>query len=130
MPVAQLSSVESFIHRDYAGLFAAVPAVAIGSITTFFVRDRAAGRAGAAAEDQTAGMLALVGLVLALMADRLEVDPLGYPQLAGAAGRLVPPVDGPESGPAGRARRAAADVLRPLALSTLLRATSAWGAAA
>jgi len=131
VPVAQLSSVESFIHRDYAGLFATVPAIALGSITSFMLRDRAAARrAGAGAGESTAGMLALAGVVLTLMADRLESDPLGYPQLAGAVGRLVAPADGPEAVPGGRARRAAADVLRPLALATLVRATALQGAAA
>jgi len=128
VPVAQFSSVDSLIHRDYAALFALVPAVAVGSIASFLLRDRAAaGRAGAAGGP--AGELALAGVLLALMADRVEFDPLGYPQLAGVAARLVQPADGPESALSGRARRAAVDVLRPLALSTLLRASD-WGTAA
>ncbi|HEV2640907.1 MAG TPA: hypothetical protein VGX23_37665 [Actinocrinis sp.] len=121
MPVAQLSSVESFVHRDYAVLFGALPALALGSIATFVQRDRAAARTGA--PDPQAGPardLAVAGVVLALIAERLDLDPLGYPLLALAAARLVD-----QAGPADRAaaaRRAAADVIRPLALSTLVRA--------
>jgi hypothetical protein len=172
VPVAQLSSVESFIHRDYAFLFATVPAIALGSISAFVARDRATARAAQAdaAQEGPGRELALAGVVLALMADRLEADPLGYPLLADAAARLVPftaePADldsagdtraaraadarptlrsvsrsggrsvweteliaGSTGGPTGdlagltsRARRAAVDVIRPLALSTLIRA--------
>jgi hypothetical protein len=126
VPVAQLSSVESFVHRDYAVLFGAMPAIALGSIATFVQRDRtAAGRSKSAEADGglargPARDLALAGVVLALIAERLELDPLGYPLLARAAARLVE-----QAGPLDRAaavRRAAVDVIRPLALSTLVRA--------
>lgn len=122
MPVAQLSSVESFVHRDYAVLFGAMPAIALGSIATFVQRDRAAAARSAAAEPDggPARDLALAGLVLALIAERLERDPLGYPLLARAAARLVDQAGPPDRAVA--ARRAAVDVIRPLALSTLVRA--------
>ena len=128
MPVAQLSSVESFVHRDYAVLFGALPALALGSIATFVLRDRAAaGRPDpVGAVRGPAGDLALAGVVLALIAERLERDPLGHPLLARAAARLVD-----QAGPldwAAAARRAAVDVIRPLALSTLIRA-AVWGLA-
>ena len=121
MPVAHFSSVEPFIHRDYAALVSAVPVVALGSIATFVLRDRAAAaKTPAVAEYGPARELVLAGVVLALMADRLESDPLGYPQLAGAAARLV--ADQPAQSPIRRAQLAAVNVLRPLALSTLIRA--------
>lgn len=143
--------LEDFIHRDYGALFGAVPAVALGSLAVFALRDRAA-RAGegaapgpasaadaATARDAVAARLAglrpdeelaLVGVVLAVMADRLEHDPVAFPLLACAAARLV------AAGPAGalwtglteRARRAAVEVLRPAALGALVGAAT-WSIA-
>jgi hypothetical protein len=145
-----LSPVETFIHRDYVALLAAVPALAIGSIAVFAARDRAARSAPSAAaaagpavsyddlaallngaEGGGADELALIGVVLAAMAERLEHDPAAYPLLARAAARLVPPRSGTAvgavwTGLTERARRAAIDVLRPTALTTLVRA-GAWG---
>lgn len=132
--------LEDFVHREYGALFGAIPAVALGSLAVFALCDRAA-RAGAGADpgpapedsvaDAFAGLrpdeeLALAGVVLAVMADRLERDPAAYPLLARAAAGLV------AAGPAGalwtglteRARRAAVDVLRPTALATLVRAAT------
>lgn len=133
--------LEDFVHRDYGALFGAIPAVALGSLAVFALRDRAtrAGEGAApgpasatdAADALGAGLrpdeeLALAGVVLAVMADRLEHDPAAYPLLARAAAGLV------AAGPAGvrwtglteRARRAAVDVLRPAALATLVRAAT------
>ena len=135
--------LEDFVHRNYGVLFGAIPAVALGSLAMFALRDRAArtgerAAPGSAALDfadaagaQWAGLrpdeeLALAGIVLAVMADRLEHDPAAYPLLAGAAARLV------AGGAAGalwtglteRARRAAVEVLRPAALATLVRAAT------
>src|SRR5581483_6458836 len=69
--------------------------------------------------------------------DLIEHAPLAYPLLACAAARLVPETAQPDAagvGDAGgrrgwtglteRARRAAVEVLRPLALSTLVRAAT------
>jgi hypothetical protein len=135
--------LEDFVHRNYGALFGAIPAVALGSLAVFALRDRAA-RTGERAAPGSAALdfagaaaapwaglrpdeeLALAGVVLAVMADRLEHDPAAYPLLAGAAARLV------AGGPAGalwtglteRARRAAVEVLRPAALATLVRAAT------
>lgn len=73
---------------------------------------------------------ALIGVLLAVMAEGLEHDPAAYPSLAGAASRLVPAGEhAPEglyawTGLTERARRAAVQVLRPTALSTLVRAAT------
>lgn len=176
-----LTQVDALIHRDYAALIAAVPALAAGSLAAFAARDRAdkharrhaaaeealgaaalahaaeAGDPEAAADALLAGLaaafghrattgagcaaaaeLALIGVVLAAMAERLEHDPVSYPQLAHAAARLVPAAgvadraaSRPDPGWTGlteRARRAAVDVLRPAALSTLVRAAT-WSLA-
>ena len=132
--------LEDFVHRDYGALFGAIPAVAFGSLAVFALRERAArGGEGAAAGPATAtaadplhaGLrpdeeLALAGVVLAVMADRLEHDPAAYPLLARAAAGLV--CAGPAStrwtGLTERARRAAVDILRPTALATLVRAAT------
>jgi hypothetical protein len=134
------------VHREYYGLLAAVPALALGSLAVFVLRDRSrAGAAGDGAGDEarTAQALrpeeewALAGIVLALMADRIEYDPVGSPLLACAASHLVPAArtaDGRGSGPwtglTERARRAAVEVIRPAALDALHRAleTAAQGA--
>ena len=147
-----VAGADSFVHRDYAALFASVPAVAIGSIAFFVLKDRLAGTAaggvGAAsrgsAEDVLGAWLAaggpslspdeelaLAGIVLATMAERLEHDPAAYPLLACAAARLVPELAGAAgwrgwTGLTERARRAAVEVLRPTALSVLVRAAT-WG---
>lgn len=145
-----VAGADSFVHRNYAALFASVPAIAVGSLALFALRDRSAAAAGAAAADQAAASatetgpssaapllsrpdeeLALVGVILAVMADRLEHDPAAYPLLACAAARLVPEVVGVTgwggwTGLTERARRAAVEVLRPTALSTLVRAAT-WG---
>lgn len=73
--------------------------------------------------------LALIGVLLAAMAEGVEHDPLAYPALAVAAARLVPEATQAAgrrgwSGLTERAHRAAVDVLRPLALSTLVRAAT------
>lgn len=183
---------ETFVHRDYAELFASVPAMAVGSIAAFMLKDRLSGEAvpkprAPAALAEPAGLfgpadlaesahtgggratltgtldealnswigaefsllrpeeeLALVGVMLAAMAEGIERDPLAYPLLACAAARLIPeaaqrdaghpaPSGTAVSNPAGqrswiglteRARRAAVEVLRPLALSTLVRAAT------
>ncbi|HEU5332090.1 MAG TPA: hypothetical protein VFU73_04990 [Actinocrinis sp.] len=135
------AGLEDLVHRDYAALVAAIPAVAIGSLAAFALYDRVARTGeGAASDPETAtagdgalyaGLrhdeeLALAGVVLAVMADRLEHDPVAYPLLARAAAGLV------AAGPAGarwtglteRARRAAVEVLRPTALATLVRAAT------
>ena len=67
--------------------------------------------------------------MLAAMAEGIERDPLAYPLLACAAARLVPETAEPGgrrgwTGLTERARRAAVEVLRPLALSTLVRAAT------
>ena len=129
--------VESLIHRDYAALVAAVPLLAAGTLAGFARRDRAAAEtehtSTGRAPDHAAALprdleFALIGVLLAVMADRIEHDPAAYPALADAAARLVPAgLRGPE-GPLGftglteRAGRAAVQVLRPTALSSLVRA--------
>ncbi|HWG24917.1 hypothetical protein [Actinospica sp.] len=129
------NGMESLIHRDYAALVAAVPLIAAGAVATFGWRDRGPARAAAADEaDSVIAALpqdleyALIGVLLAVMAERLEHDPAAFPQLAGAASRLVPPayLSGPHgwTGLTERARQAAVQVLRPTALSTLVRAAS------
>ena len=75
--------------------------------------------------------LAMAGIILVAMADRLEHDPAAYPLLACAAARLVPELAGAAgrrgwTGLTERARRAAVEVLRPTALSVLVRAAT-WG---
>jgi len=159
---------DTFVHRDYAELFALVPAIAVGSIAAFMLKDRLSGEAVpeilepvASADGGRATLtgtldealnswlgaefsllrpdeeLALVGVMLAAMAEGIEHDPLAYPLLACAAARLVPETAQPDAagvGDAGgrrgwtglteRARRAAVEVLRPLALSTLVRAAT------
>lgn len=129
------NGMESLIHRDYTALVAAVPLIAAGAVATFGWRDR--GLVSAEAADEADSVLealpqdleyALIGVLLAVMAERLEHDPAAYPQLAGAASRLVPP--GQRTGPSGltglteRARQAAIQVLRPTALNSLVRAAS------
>jgi hypothetical protein len=127
------NGMESLIHRDYAALVAAVPLFAAGAVASFVWRDR-----GLAAESDEAEPVApplprdveyaLIGVLLAVMAERLEHDPAAYPTLAGAASRLIPPGQRLGGGPQGwtgmteRARQAAVQVLRPTALSTLVRA--------
>lgn len=142
---------DSFVHRNYAALFASVPAIAIGSIAFFMLKDYIAsvaskGTGGATAGDSAGSIeewlaaadapslspdeeLALAGVVLVAMAERLEHDPAAYPLLACAAARLVPEVAGVAgrrgwSGLTERARRAAVEVLRPTALSILVRAAT------
>ncbi|HET9170821.1 MAG TPA: hypothetical protein VFN97_15395 [Actinospica sp.] len=127
------NGMESLIHRDYAALVTAVPLIAGAAVATFAWRDR--GRTSAAADEAEIVALpqdleyALIGVLLAVMAERLEHDPAAYPQLAGAASRLLPP-GGRAPGPQGwtglteRARAAAVEVLRPTALSTLIRAAT------
>lgn len=153
------------MHRDYAELFALVPAIAVGSIAAFMLKDRLSGEAvpelaespaepgggratlaGTLDEALNSWLgaefsllrpdeeLALVGVMLAAMAEGIEHDPLAYPLLARAAARLVPETG--QADPVGasarrgwtglteRARRAAVEVLRPLALSTLVRAAT------
>jgi hypothetical protein len=129
------NGMESLIHRDYAALVAAVPLIAAGAVATFAWRDR--GLPALDAPDESAAdplpqdlEYALIGVLLAVMAERLEHDPAAYPSLAGAASRLVPPGRRAAEGPLAwtglteRARRAAAEVLRPTALSTLVRAAT------
>ena len=148
-----VASADSFVHRDYAALFASVPAIAIGSIAFFVLKDHLAATAargtGTAAANADTGdafeawlaadgsslrpdeELALAGIVLVAMADRLEHDPAAYPLLACAAARLVPEPEAAGgwrgwTGLTERARRAAVEVLRPTALSVLARAAT-WG---
>jgi hypothetical protein len=141
-----VAGADSFVHRNYAALFASVPALAVGSLAIFALRDRysAAVAGSTATSTAEAGSppeapqplrpdeeLALVGVILAVMAERLEHDPAAYPLLACAAARLVPKLASAtgSSGWTGlteRARRAAVEVLRPTALSTLVRAAT-WG---
>ena len=131
------NGMESLIHRDYAALVAAVPLIAAGAVATFAWRDRGL---SAAAQDDESGPVAaalpqdveyaLIGVLLAVMAERLEHDPAAYPLLAGAASRLLPSAVRGGIGPQGwtglteRARQAAVQVLRPTALSTLVRAAT------
>lgn len=73
--------------------------------------------------------LALIGVLLAAMAEGVQRDPLAYPALSVAAARLVPELVGAAgrrgwTGLTERACRAASEVLRPLALSTLVRAAT------
>ncbi len=144
-----VAGADSFVHRNYAALFASVPAIAVGSLALFALRDHCAAAMSAAAGHLTDAAddsgspsatalpprpdeeLALVGVILAVMADRLEHDPAAYPLLACAAARLVPELVGVSgwggwTGLTERARRAAVEVLRPTALSTLVRAAT-WG---
>ena len=140
-----VARADSFVHRNYAALFASVPALAVGALAVFALRDHQAAALaaaeGSAAEDGlTPGTappprpdeeLALAGVILAVMAERLEHDPAAYPLLACAAARLVPELVGTAgwggwTGLTERARRAAVEVLRPTALSTLVRAAT-WG---
>jgi hypothetical protein len=130
------NGIESLIHRDYAALVAAVPLIAAGAVATFAWRDRVLPAAEPRRPDAASGPLpqdleyALIGVLLAVMADQLEHDPAAYPSLADAASRLVPPGLRPPAGALGwtglteRARRAAVQVLRPAALSTLVRAAT------
>jgi len=131
------NGMESLIHRDYAALVAAVPLIAAGAVATFAWRDRGLGSLGEQDEaEPVAAALpqdleyALIGVLLAVMAERLEHDPAAYPQLAGAASRLVPPERRGGHGPLAwtglteRARQAAVQVLRPTALSSLVRAAT------
>jgi hypothetical protein len=148
-----VAAADSFIHRDYAAVFASVPAIAIGSIAFFVLKDHLAATASRGiGADATAGNagdafsawfaadgaslrpeeeLALAGIVLVAMAERLEHDPAAYPLLACAAARLVPELASAGgwrgwTGLTERARRAAVEVLRPTALSVLARAAT-WG---
>jgi hypothetical protein len=130
------NGMESLIHRDYAALVAAVPLIAAGAVATFAWRDR--GRMPADADEPESAVAALpqdveyalIGVLLAVMAERLEHDPAAYPQLAGAASRLLPAGRRAGTGPHGwtglteQARQAAVQVLRPTALSTLVRAAT------
>jgi hypothetical protein len=91
------NGMESLIHRDYTALVSAVPLIAGAAVATFAWRDR--GRsAGEQDEAQAVAAAlppdleyALIGVLLAVMAERLEHDPAAYPLLAGAASRLLPP---------------------------------------
>jgi hypothetical protein len=140
-----VAGADSFVHRNYSALFASVPVLAVGSLAVFALRDRYTATAGptatsAAGPDSPTGTapplrpdeeLALVGVILAVMAERLEHDPAAYPLLACAAARLVPELVGVTGwggwgGLTERARRAAVEVLRPTALSALVRAAT-WG---
>jgi hypothetical protein len=135
------NAMESLIHRDYADLVAAVPLIAVGAVSGFSWRDRGGaraagpvGRAASAVDDAPGPPLAqdveyaLIGVLLAVMADQLEHDPAAFPALAGAASRLVAPTQRAPAGPTAltglteRAGRAAVQVLRPAALSSLVRA--------
>ena len=130
------NAMESLITRDYAALVAAVPLIASGAVATFAWRDRGLGSAADDAAEPAAAALppdveyALIGVLLAVMAERLEHDPAAYPLLAGAASRLLPSAVRAAAGPQGwtglteRARQAAVQVLRPTALSTLVRAAT------
>jgi hypothetical protein len=143
--VADAAGASTFVHRHFAALFASVPVLTAGSLVGFMLRDHSTAKTdGAAADRPTADIaaspgltarlrpdeeLALGGVVLATMVACLERDPAAYPLLAYAAAQLVP--DWPEgtsrdgwTGLTERARRAAADVLRPAALATLVRAAS------
>ena len=130
------NGMESLIHRDYAALVAAVPLIAAGAVATFVWRDRGLS-ASAAEEPEPLPPLpqdleyALIGVLPAVMAERLEHDPAAYPSLAGApprgscrqgSGRPTARTAG--TGSTERARRAAVQVLRPTALSTLVRAAT------
>jgi hypothetical protein len=146
-----LAGADSFVHRNYAALFASVPVIAVGSIAFFLLKDFLANSKGADAATTTGGaedvlaswlgvdapslrldeQLALAGIVLVAMADRLEHDPAAYPLLACAAARLVPEFATAAewrglTGLTARARRAAVEVLRPTALSILVRSLT-WG---
>src|SRR5581483_6458835 len=49
-PVGKIHTVDAtgfdtFVHRDYAELFALVPAIAVGSIAAFMLKDRLSGEA-------------------------------------------------------------------------------------
>ena len=130
------NGMESLINRDYAALVAAVPLIAAGAVANFAWRDRGAGPGADEPAEPVIPALpqdveyALIGVLLAVMAERLEHDPAAYPLLAGAASRLLPPGARLGSGPHGwtglteRARQAAIEVLRPTALSTLVRAAT------
>jgi hypothetical protein len=149
----RLADAAAFAHREWAALFAAVPVVTLGSLVLFALRDRGgantAAEAGADAAkpmsstDAPCGEsgisalrlrpdeeLALAGVVLAAMAERLERDPVTCPLLACAAARLVPESAGSaagrwvQTGLTERACRAAVEILRPVALSTLVRAAT------
>jgi hypothetical protein len=130
------NGMESLIHRDYTALVSAVPLIAGAAVATFAWRDRGQ---PPAEQDETQAVAAalpqdleyaLIGVLLAVMAERLEHDPAAYPLLAGAASRLLPPGQRLAPGPHGwtglteRARQAAVQVLRPTALSTLIRAAT------
>ena len=133
------NGMESLIHRDYAALVAAVPLIAAGAVATFAWRDRGLSAQRPDTDEPVTAALpqdveyALIGVLLAVMAERLEHDPAAYPTLAGAASRLLPTISGVRGGTPGpqgwtglteRARQAAVQVLRPTALSTLVRAAT------
>jgi EmrB/QacA subfamily drug resistance transporter len=87
---------------------------------------RAARHGGSGAGDVALGELALVGVVLAVLADRVEQDPAAYPALSRASARLLS--DERSLAIASLTRRAevaAATVLRPAALRALVVAV-AW----
>lgn len=133
-----------FVRRREAEHLATDPDRAAASIAAFLLQDHTSHEAvgamlAAAAATVRQGLaagalcpndeLALAGVVLAFMAERIEQDPTAYPTLARAVADLVPEPAAPEnrdgwSGPAARARRAAVEVLRPLALATTVRAAT------
>ncbi|MBS2966897.1 hypothetical protein KGA66_27940 [Actinocrinis puniceicyclus] len=130
-------------HRREAEPIATVPDQAAASIAAFLLTDHISDAAVRAMLDTAADVrygldagalrpndeLGLAGVVLAFMAERIEHDPTAYPTLARAAADLVPEPAAPQDrdgrgGLAKRARRAAVEVLRPLALATTVRAAT------
>jgi MFS family permease len=125
------ATLEAFVRAFHSVFLVALPFGAAGLVLALALPERPfhdpaapAAAPSAASENET---LALAGVLLAVLADRVEHDPAGYPRLARAVAALTPHPPPHDPAPAGldgltlRARHAAATVLRPVALRTLIR---------
>jgi MFS family permease len=129
-----VATLEAFVRAFHAVFLVALPFGVACLVLALVLPERpfhdvtapatAARVSDAASEPET---LALAGVLLAVLADRVEHDPAGYPRLARAVAALTPhdkikpPHDAAWDGLTLRARHAATTVLRPVALRTLIR---------